>query len=1210
MWLQMLTEACAKTRWEVRAYCLVRHHFHLVCSRCGAFTQFPILSGRVMKEELNYCVQPTPNCVSLPRFPIGLGTLLTVFAAVAVAVAVRAENLAPKVDVAAAAQVASPKPGYPIITADIGLNRIVKYDADGAPVWTYDKVSPIDVWALPDGTVLMAYLPSPLTTNQGGVRLVGADQQTLFDFAFDDEIMSVQPLADGNFLMAECHCGRVTELNRLGQRITSFSVKTAPCGHKTMRQIRLTARGTIIVGECYSHKLREYDRAGRLLKEHDLEYPYCPQPLPNGHTLVACWNAPQAQVVELDAAGQVAWRLTPAELPKEMAVSHIAESIRLPSGNTLVSASCKAAGGAVPRAMLFEVTPDKQVVWQMTDRNSSTWLTAAKRIPSWTPAFPKAEKVSGSALDKQPPQPASKVTSDIVFAERHPGRDPSQHYYANFGYACTSENEWLHGADGARLCRLDPRTGRLTVLLNDPQGGIRDPQVSYDAQRILFSYRKGGTHHYNLHEIGADGTGLRQITRGDWDDVEPAYLPDGGIAFCSSRCKRYVLCWLAPVAILFRCNADGTGLRMLSSGSVTENTPSILPDGRILYTRWDYVNRDAVSFHHLWTMNPDGTEQQVYYGNQTPGEVFIDAQPIPQTREVVFIDSGYHGSPEHAGKVMIVSELGGPNTTATLRSITAQADFRDPYPVLPGTFLVARGNEILLLDDAGKTTQLYAGSQMVHEPRPLRSRPLERIIPARVDLTANTATFFVADVHLGRTMQGVKRGDIKKLLVLEDLPKPVNYHGGGTTPIAHGGTWSLKRILGTVPVAADGSAYFEVPALRSIYLALLDANDRSVKQMRSFVTLQPGEQRGCIGCHETRIQAPPAQHTPEALRQAPDRIEPIAGVPEVLDFPRDIQPVLDRHCVTCHNAGKRAGGVVLTGDRGPTYSLAYYNLMLHQQIKDGAGYGWANIQNVGGRPIGNDVPNTTYSSASPLMDKIGGQHHDVKLSDTERTLVRLWIDTAAQYAGTYAAYGTGQIGAWWRNNEPIREMADQWPTTAPAKDAVERRCAGCHAQMLPRFVTDKVSVDDFGDLEGWQRPTSRFSRHTVFNLTRPEKSLALMAPLSRAAGGYASGAPQAPKRVAEDRAHPPKPVAHPVIFTSAADPDYQKILMHLQAAQARLDEIKRFDMPGFKPRREYGREMARFGILPSAFDPAKDPIDVYATDRAYWKSLWHQPAQP
>jgi hypothetical protein len=276
----------------------------------------------------------------------------------------------------------SAAPGYAFITADIGLNRITKYDADGKAGWVYDQVKPIDVWAMPDGTVLTAYLPSPLTANKGGVRLVDAEKKTVFDHPFDDEIMSVQPLANGNFLIAECHFGRVTELDREGKRISSFTVKTPPSGHKTMRQVRLTAKGTILVGECYSHKLREYDRGGALLKEHDLRFPYCPQPLSDGHTLVACWNAPEAQVVELDAAGQVVWRLTPAELPKEMAVSHIAESIRLPGGHTLVSASCKAAGGAVPRAMLFEVTPDKQVVWQMTDPNSSTWMTTVKLIPS------------------------------------------------------------------------------------------------------------------------------------------------------------------------------------------------------------------------------------------------------------------------------------------------------------------------------------------------------------------------------------------------------------------------------------------------------------------------------------------------------------------------------------------------------------------------------------------------------------------------------------------------------------------------------------------------------------------------------------------------------------------------------------------------------------------------------------------------------------
>jgi len=413
--------------------------------------------------------------------------------------------------------------------------------------------------------------------------------------------------------------------------------------------------------------------------------------------------------------------------------------------------------------------------------------------------------------------------------------------------------------------------------------------------------------------------------------------------------------------------------------------------------------------------------------------------------------------------------------------------------------------------------------------------------------------------------------------------------------------------LGTVPVAEDGSAFFEVPPLRSIYLALLDEQDRSVKQMRSFVTLQPGESRGCVGCHEDRTQAPPSRLVRSAQGHQPSKIEPLEGVPEIIDFPRHVQPILDRRCVSCHDAATREGGVVLTGHRGPTYSLAYYNLMLHRQVTDGAGFGWEGIDNVGGRPVGNDSPYTTYSSASPLMGKIDPGHHGVELSDAERTLLRLWIDTAAQYAGTYAAYGTGQIGGWWHNNEPTREMADNWPTTRPATESIERRCAACHGAMLPRFVTDQIPVDAFGDLEGWQRPTSRFSRHTVFDLTQPDESLILMAPLARDAGGYAVGGGAVQEPIIEDRSEAPRPVEHPVVFTSVDDPDYLTILAHLRAAQERLNEIRRFDMPGFAPRREYVREMVRFGILPADFDAGHDPIDVYETDRRYWRSLWHKP---
>ena len=798
---------------------------------------------------------------------------------------------------------------------------------------------------------------------------------------------------------------------------------------------------------------------------------------------------------------------------------------------------------------------------------------------------------------------------EIVFAERAPGRDPAGHYYANFGYSCIDPTYWIHGADGGRLCKLNLRTGELTALVDDPEGAVRDPQVHYDGEKILFSYRKGGTHSYNLYEIQSDGSGLRQITSGAWDDIEPTYLPDGDIMFCSSRSKRYIGCWLAHTATLHRCDPSGQDIRMVSSGSFTENTPAVLHDGRVLYTRWEYVNRDAVSFHHLWTVNPDGTGQMVYFGNMHLGGVFIDARPIPGTSDVLLTNSPGHGRNEHAGFVAVLSSKSGPDAGSALKNITASIGFRDPYPISADAFLVAKGNEILLMDGEGGAEVLYTAPSMVHEPRPILRQPREQIISPKADLAETTGTLVLRDIYTGRNTDGITGGTIRKLLVLEDLPKPANFHGGGSQPIGHGVTSTLKRILGTVPVESDGSACFEVPAMRSLYFVALDENDRSVKQMRSFVTVQPGETVGCVGCHESRTQTPGTadRRDLQALVRAPSSIQPIEDVPAIPDFPRDIQPILDRHCVTCHNYDKRDGGVVLVGDHGPVFSHSFYELLLHWQVKDTHD----EPRHGTGRQPGNDRPYATYSSASPLMEKTDVQHYEVKLTDREETMVRLWIDAGAQYPGTYAAYGTGQIGGCWGNNRPVREMADDWPSTAAAVEVIERRCGSCHAKdQLPRHVTAQIPLDSWGDMLSWTRPLSRYSRHRLYNLSQPDKSLVLLAALSHEAGGYAEGEPASSdtsQPVAEDRSQPPKPIVHPVVFDDSDDPDYQKILSHIEAAKARLEEIKRFDMPDFKPNEHYVREMKRYGVLAESFDLSRDPIDVYATDDAYWRSMWHRP---
>jgi len=380
--------------------------------------------------------------------------------------------------------------------------------------------------------------------------------------------------------------------------------------------------------------------------------------------------------------------------------------------------------------------------------------------------------------------------------------------------------------------------------------------------------------------------------------------------------------------------------------------------------------------------------------------------------------------------------------------------------------------------------------------------------------------------------------------------------------------------------------------------------------MRSFVTLQPGETTGCVGCHDSRTQSPRnvASSPPAAMTRAASRITPIDGVPSVMDFPRDVQPILSRHCAACHNPAKSDGGVLLSAERGPVYSLSFYNLLLYWQIKDTAG----DPSHGSGRQLGGDRPGAAYSSASPLMRKLDGSHYQARLAPAEVQTLRLWIDSGAAFAGTYAAYGTGQVGGCWGNNEPIREMADAWPTTPPAREAVERRCGACHGKMLPRHVTDQIPLDPWADMLAWERPLSRFSRHRIFNLSVPEKSLALTAALARSAGGLAEGPlppAEARKPIVEDRSRPPKPAAHPVVFADATDPDYRKILSHVVAAGRKLDAIKRFDMAGFRPNEHYVRELKRFGVLPASFDLARDPVDVYAADEAYWRSFWHRPGK-
>jgi mono/diheme cytochrome c family protein len=308
----------------------------------------------------------------------------------------------------------------------------------------------------------------------------------------------------------------------------------------------------------------------------------------------------------------------------------------------------------------------------------------------------------------------------------------------------------------------------------------------------------------------------------------------------------------------------------------------------------------------------------------------------------------------------------------------------------------------------------------------------------------------------------------------------------------------------------------------------------------------PGETTACVGCHEHRTDAVQSVDVAalSAMRRRPRRIKPISDVPEVFDFPRDIKPILDRHCVECHGAQRTDGGVTLSGNRGTRYSLAYATLLSRPGL---VSHGRDADGNKAARGIG--------SSASRLMQLLDGSHFDAQLSPHEVKMIRLWIDSGAVYAGTYAALGTGMASV-----------------SFPG-DVFTKRCAVCHQKSPPG------------------------QQELLYDLTNAEQSLVLLAPLAKEAGGLGLC-----RTSFKDKDASPGNV-----FTSKNDADFQKAVNEIARAGERLDQQKRFDMPGFRPSRHYIREMIRFDVLSETFDAEVDPVDVYETDRRYWRSLWHAP---
>ncbi len=569
--------------------------------------------------------------------------------------------------------------------------------------------------------------------------------------------------------------------------------------------------------------------------------------------------------------------------------------------------------------------------------------------------------------------------------------------------------------------------GRLTTLFR-PQEDVfvGDVDLHFDADRMLFSMPGGEHNRWQIWEVRADGSGLRQVTPGeepDVDNYDACYLPDGRVVFASTRCFHGVPCVGGnnTVANLCLMDADGSNIRQLCFDQDHNWCPTVLNNGRVLYSRWEYSDTPHYFTRLLFHMNPDGTGQMEYYASNSlwPNSIFY-ARPIPNhPTKVVAVISGHHGVPRMGELVLFDPARGRHEAQGAVQRIPGHGKevdpvirdglvngswpkFLHPYPLGDKYFLVScqpssRENWGIYLVDTFDNMLLLKElpGNALFEPLPLRKTSRPPVIADKVNLASDEATVYLSDVYFGRGLEDVPRGTVKSLRVYS--PHYAYPRMGGHINIGIDGPWDARRILGTVPVEADGSASFKVPANLPIAVQPLDEKGRAVQVMRSWFTAMPGEVLSCVGCHESQNTSPPARPTLSTQRR-PSTIEPWYGPARGFSFKREVQPVLDRYCVGCHDGTGQADGKPLpdftarTRDGWRGFTPSY--IALHPFVRRPGPESDYHLQ----RPM------EYHASTSELVQMLEKGHHHVELDEEAWNRLITWIDLNVPDHGTWSEH--------------------------------------------------------------------------------------------------------------------------------------------------------------------------------------------------------------
>jgi len=610
-------------------------------------------------------------------------------------------------------------------------------------------------------------------------------------------------------------------------------------------------------------------------------------------------------------------------------------------------------------------------------------------------------------------------------------------------------------------------------------GSILSPAVSYDGKTIAFAFVEGNgdsrAHRlhldhannghwdrgfcYHLFSIGADGSDLTQLTDGTFNDFSPCFTPAGRIAFISERRGSYLRCGRrCPTFTLFDMLPDGSDIRCISYHETNEWSPAITHDGMLLWTRWDYVDRHGCTAHHPWITTPDGRNPRPVHGNYSVrsqrADMEMDCRAIPGSHQFMGTGAPHHGQ-AFGSLVVIDPRIQDDDAMAPVKRFTPDAGFPESqgglqtygtaWPLSDGYALCAYEPVevkavsqrmvfgLYLVDKFGNKELIYRDPSIAClNPTPLRATARPPVIPEqRLRLKpgeTGEATVTIADVYKS-LLPWPSNTLITAIRVWRifpasagtaDLPFPT----GIQVAEGYDSVNLVRHLVGTVPVEKDGSAHFKVPTQTELFFQAVDATGCAVQSMRSSTTFMPGERMSCQGCHEPKLRAPEplTQATPLASLRPPSVCQPGPDGTRPFSYPRLIQPVLDRHCVTCHTEKitrakpneKRppdlrsglegmppaeAKQKFLARKLGPYY-VSYVNLAKpYGFISYGAGHNWLSPK------FYRTTPGAFGARASLLYPLLKTGHHGVRLSEEELARFSIWLDAVSQFFGVYEPEG-------------------------------------------------------------------------------------------------------------------------------------------------------------------------------------------------------------